>query len=113
MFCPRDLPSFSEIRELTEDIIGVEATAIFTAMRTFEIADALASAVESNLRHQFGLSIGRFSLLMILHRHSESELTPSDLARRAAQLVLALAVIRAMECSKRQRSWLPSRWGGV
>jgi DNA-binding MarR family transcriptional regulator len=84
VFCPRDLPSFSEIRELTEDIIGVEATAIFTAMRTFEIADALASAVESNLRHQFGLSIGRFSLLMILHRHSESELTPSDLARRAA-----------------------------
>jgi DNA-binding MarR family transcriptional regulator len=53
-------------------------------MRTFEIADALAGAVESNLRHQFGLSIGRFSLLMILHRYSESELTPSDLAQRAA-----------------------------
>jgi DNA-binding MarR family transcriptional regulator len=84
LFCPRDLPSFAEIRKLTEDIIGVEPTAIFTAMRTFEIADALAGAVESNLRQQFGLSIGRFSLLMILHRHSDSELTPSDLARRAA-----------------------------
>jgi DNA-binding MarR family transcriptional regulator len=84
VFCPRDLPSFGEIRELTKDLIGVEPTAIFTAMRTFEIADALAGAVESNLRHQFGLSIGRFSLLMILHRYSESELTPSDLAQRAA-----------------------------
>ena len=84
MFCHRDLPSFAEIRELTKDIIGIEPTAIFTAMRTFEVADALEGAVESNLRHQFGLSIGRFSLLMILHRHSESELTPSDLAQRAA-----------------------------
>ena len=84
MFCPRDLPSFAEIRELTKDIIGVEPTAIFTAMRTLEVADTLADAVEANLRHQFGLSIGRFSLLMILHRHSEAELTPSDLARRAA-----------------------------
>lgn len=84
MFCPRDLPSFDEIRELTRDIIGVEPTAIFTAMRTFEVAHALGSAVESNLRSQFDLSLGRFSLLMILHRHSHSELTPSDLARRAA-----------------------------
>ena len=83
MFCPRDLPSFTEIRELTKDIIGVEATAIFTAMRTLEVADALAAAVESNLRHQFGLSVGRFSLVTILHRYSESELTPSDLAQRA------------------------------
>ncbi len=84
MFCPRDLPSFDEIRELTKDLIGVEPTAIFTAMRTFEVADALGSAVEANLRSQFDLSLGRFSLLMILHRSSESELTPSDLARRAA-----------------------------
>jgi DNA-binding MarR family transcriptional regulator len=84
VFCPRDLPSFGEIRELAKDIIGVESTAIFTAMRTFEVADALAGAVESNLRHQFGLSLGRFYLLMILHRYSESELTPSDLAQRAA-----------------------------
>jgi DNA-binding MarR family transcriptional regulator len=84
VFCPRDLPSFGEIRRLTEQIIGVEPTAIFTAMRTFEVANALAGAVESNLRHQFGLSVGRFSLLMILHRYSESELTPSDLANRAA-----------------------------
>jgi DNA-binding MarR family transcriptional regulator len=84
VFCPRDLPSFGEIRELTKNLIGVEPTAIFTAMRTLEVADALAGAVEFNLRHQFGLSIGRFSLLMILHRHSESELTPSDLAQRAA-----------------------------
>ena len=83
MFCPRDLPSFAEIRELTKDIIGVEPTAIFTAMRTLEVADALAAAVESNLRHQFGLSVGRFSLVTILHRYSESELTPSDLAQRA------------------------------
>ena len=83
MFCPRDLPSFTEIRELTKDIIGVEPTAIFTAMRTLEVADALAAAVESNLRHQFGLSVGRFSLVTILHRYSESELTPSDLAQRA------------------------------
>lgn len=83
MFCPRDLPSFAEIRDLTRDILGVEPTAIFTAMRTFEVADALASAVESNLRHQFGLSIGRFYLLMILHRYAESEITPSDLAQRA------------------------------
>ncbi len=83
MFCPRDLPSFTEIRELTKDIIGVEATAIFTAMRTLEVADALAAAVESNLRHQFGLSVGRFSLVTILHRYSEFELTPSDLAQRA------------------------------
>ena len=83
MFCPRDLPSFTEIRELTKNIIGVEATAIFTAMRTLEVADALAAAVESNLRHQFGLSVGRFSLVTILHRYSESELTPSDLAQRA------------------------------
>ena len=52
-------------------------------MRTVEVADALAAAVESTLRHQFGLSVGRFSLLMILHRYSESELTPSDLAQRA------------------------------
>jgi DNA-binding MarR family transcriptional regulator len=84
LFCPRDLPSFAEIRELTEDIVGVEPTAIFTAMRTFEVADLLADAVEANLRSQFGLSIGRFSLLMILHRYADSELTPSDLARRAA-----------------------------
>jgi DNA-binding MarR family transcriptional regulator len=83
VFCPRDLPSFTEIRELTKDIIGVEPTAIFTAMRTIEVADALAAAVESNLRHQFGLSMGRFSLVTILHRYSESELTPSDLAQRA------------------------------
>ena len=83
MFCPRDLPSFAEIRELTKDILGVEPTAIFTAMRTLEVADALAAAVESNLRHQFGLSVGRFSLVTILHRYSESELTPSDLAQRA------------------------------
>lgn len=83
MFCPRDLPSFGEIRELTRDIIGVEPTAIFTAMRTVEVADALAGAIEATLRHQFGLSVGRFSLLMILHRYSESELTPSDLAERA------------------------------
>ena len=83
MFCPRDLPSFSEIRELTQNLLGVDATAIFTAMRTLEVADALAGAVEFNLRHQFGLSVGRFSLLMILHRYSESELTPSDLAERA------------------------------
>jgi DNA-binding MarR family transcriptional regulator len=83
MFCPRDLPSFSEIRELTKEILGVEPTAIFTAMRTFEVADALAGAVETHLRHQFSLSIGRFYLLMILHRYSESELTPSDLAERA------------------------------
>ena len=61
MFCPRDLPSFAEIRELTKDIIGVEPTAIFTAMRTLEVADTLADAVEANLRHQFGLSIGRFN----------------------------------------------------
>jgi len=84
VFCPRDLPSFNEIRELTSDLLGVDATAIFTAMRTLEVADALAGAVESNLRHQFGLSVGRFSLLMILHRYAESELTPSDLAERAA-----------------------------
>jgi len=83
LFCPRDLPSFTEIRELTKDIIGVEPTAIFTAMRALEVADALAAAVESNLRHQFGLSVGRFSLVTILHRYSESELTPSDLAQRA------------------------------
>ncbi len=83
MFCPRDLPSFAEIRELTKDILGVEPTAIFTAMRTLEVADALAAAVEFNLRHQFGLSVGRFSLVTILHRYSESELTPSDLAQRA------------------------------
>ena len=63
MFCPRDLPSFAEIRELTKEIIGVEPTAIFTAMRTFEVADALAGAVESNLRHQFDLSIGRFAMV--------------------------------------------------
>jgi len=83
VFYPRDLPSFAEIRELTKDILGVEPTAIFTAMRTLEVADALAAAVESNLRHQFGLSVGRFSLVTILHRYSESELTPSDLAQRA------------------------------
>lgn len=34
MFCPHDLPSFDEIRELTKDLVGVEPTAIFTAMRT-------------------------------------------------------------------------------
>jgi DNA-binding MarR family transcriptional regulator len=83
VFCPRDLPSFAEIRDLTKDLIGVEPTAIFTAMRTLEVADALAGAVESNLRHQFGLSVGRFSLLMILHRYAESEVSPSDLAQRA------------------------------
>jgi DNA-binding MarR family transcriptional regulator len=83
VFCPHDLPSFGEICELTRDIVGVEPTAIFTAMRTVEVADALAGAIEATLRHQFGLSVGRFSLLMILHRYSQSELTPSDLAERA------------------------------
>jgi DNA-binding MarR family transcriptional regulator len=84
VFCPRDLPSFGEIRELTQFFNDTATTEIYTAMRTFEMAAALAGAIESNLRHQFGLSVGRFSLLMILHRYSESELTPSDLAQRAA-----------------------------
>ncbi len=85
MFTPRDLPTLEEIRERAREMgtVGVEPTAIFAALRMLRVVDDLASALEFHLQSRYEISTGRFAILMILDRHPELELTPSDLAERA------------------------------
>ncbi len=64
-------------------MVGVQPTAVFAALRMLRVADDLASALELHLQSRYEISTGRFALLMILDRHPELELTPSDLAERA------------------------------
>ncbi len=85
MFSTRDLPTLEEIRQRAREMgmVGVEPTAVFAALRMLRVADDLAHALELHLQSRYEISTGRFALLMILDRHPDLELTPSDLAERA------------------------------
>lgn len=80
MLSTREVPHPDELRVLAD----LPAEAIVLALRTLQLAEDLQRAYATHLLGRFGLSAGRFSVLLLIERSGPAHPRPADLARRAS-----------------------------
>ncbi len=82
-FTLQDLPSPEEIERIAKALgIPVPAGALYSMVRLMRIANDMQEGLEQSLQ-PYGLSLGRFTLLITLLREEGHRLKPSVLAERA------------------------------
>ncbi len=82
MFQLRDLPSPQMLRLFARRYPQVDPSACEACLTLLRVASDTLTALEANLA-RYGMSQGRFTVLMLLNREPEKGLNPSDLAERA------------------------------
>ncbi len=82
MFTLRDMPKYETIRAISKRYSDVDPSGIEAFLVLLRVATDLMSAGEAYLgRH--GISVGRFTVLMLLNRNPEIGVSPSQLADMA------------------------------
>jgi DNA-binding MarR family transcriptional regulator len=82
MLLLRDLPKYEAIRQRSERYPQVDPRAVEAFLWLLRIATDTLSAFECFLQN-FGMSQGKFTVLMLLNRNPEQGMNPSELADRA------------------------------
>ncbi|HEY7115536.1 MAG TPA: MarR family transcriptional regulator [Tepidisphaeraceae bacterium] len=82
MFLLRDLPKYESIRKQSERYPQIDPRAVEAFLVLWRTATDTLSAFECYLQ-KHGMSQGKFTVLMILNRHPEVGVNPSELADRA------------------------------
>ncbi len=78
----REIPKYECLRDLAARIPELDPSAVEGCLAMLKVGSDVFDAFDVHFaRH--GLSHGRFTVLMLLHRHSEEGMSPSDLADRA------------------------------
>ncbi len=80
-FYLRDLRKYEAIRARMDRYPDVDPAAVESYLVLLRIASDVLTALETYLS-RFGMSQGRFTLLMVLNREPESGFSPSDLASK-------------------------------
>ena len=78
---PPAVPKFEQLEKLAESYPELDATAIRTCLILLRVAGRLSTSFDEHFA-RFGLSQGRFTLLMLLRRHPEG-MSPAALAQAA------------------------------
>jgi DNA-binding MarR family transcriptional regulator len=82
MLLLRDLPKYECIRQRSERYPEIDPRAVEAFLWLLRTATDTLSAFECFLQH-FGMSQGKFTVLMLLNRNPEQGVNPSELAERA------------------------------
>jgi MarR family transcriptional repressor of emrRAB len=82
MLLLRDLPKYEAIRQRSERYPQIDPRAVEAFLWLLRTATDTLSAFECFLQH-FGMSQGKFTVLMLLNRNPEQGVNPSELAERA------------------------------
>jgi DNA-binding MarR family transcriptional regulator len=82
VFLLRDLPKYESLRCQAERYSGVDPSACAATLLTLRVASDVLEAIEEHLAAR-GLSVARFTVLMLLNREPEKGLKPSELAEKA------------------------------
>jgi len=82
MLLLRDLPKYDAIRQRSERYPEVDPRAVEAFLWLLRTATDTLAAFECFLKH-FGMSQGKFTVLMLLNRNPEQGVNPSELADRA------------------------------
>ena len=77
----RNIPSREAIEALSKRFPEVEPSSVETLLHLLRVSTDIIEAGEKRW-HKFGMSPGRFSVLMILFRSTEDSLTPAVIADR-------------------------------
>jgi DNA-binding MarR family transcriptional regulator len=76
-----NVPKFEILQQLAAEHPGLDATAVHTCVTLLRVASELTSMFDDHFA-RFGLSQGRFTVLMVLRRHALG-LSPAALAESA------------------------------
>ena len=87
MLIPRSIPKYDDIKRLAKRIPEVDPSAVEAILCTMRVVSETTAVFEHHFA-QYGLSEGRFTVMMLLYRsiHLEEErgpVSPADLAERA------------------------------
>jgi DNA-binding MarR family transcriptional regulator len=82
MLLLRDLPKYEAIRQRSERYPEVDPRAVEAFLWLLRTATDTLAAFECFLKH-FGMSQGKFTVMMLLNRQPEQGVNPSELADRA------------------------------
>jgi MarR family transcriptional repressor of emrRAB len=82
MLLLRDLPKYEAIRQRSERYPEIDPGAVEAFLWLLRTATDTLSAFECFLKH-FGMSQGKFTVMMLLNRNPEQGVNPSELAERA------------------------------
>lgn len=82
MFTPRNLPSEQQLQQLTNLYPQVDMAAVKTCLAFLNASADIYEAFDTHFA-RYGLSMGKFTILMQLQYAGEQGLTPSECAERA------------------------------
>jgi len=75
----RDLPTRATLQELSEKIPELDVSSVETSLLFMRVATNLFHYIHGHLA-KYGISHGKFAVLMILYKNTESSFLPSELA---------------------------------
>ncbi|WP_134685347.1 MarR family winged helix-turn-helix transcriptional regulator [Brevibacillus migulae] len=78
----RDLPTRATLQELSRKIPELDVSSVETALLFMRVATNVFHHIHDNLA-RFGISQGKFNLLMIFYKESDRSFLPSELAEKA------------------------------
>jgi MarR family transcriptional regulator, negative regulator of the multidrug operon emrRAB len=82
LFLLRDIPKYESLQCQAQRYSGVDPSACEATLVTLRVASDVLQAIEEHLsKHE--LSVGRFTVLMLLNRDPTQRLKPSELAQKA------------------------------
>jgi DNA-binding MarR family transcriptional regulator len=82
MILPAEFPSYDALKKLADRFPQIDPSAVLTLLQLIHLSQNLLAAGDAHFS-EFGISQGRFLVLMLLLKEPEHTLSPSALAEKA------------------------------